>query len=142
MDAARRTAIRDYVHVVDLATAHVEALKVLLDEHPGATLNLGTGSGYSVREILAAIKMETGHEVPHLVKPRRQGDPTFLVADPSAARKVLKFVPVYSDLSTIIRTAWAWHQKAHPRRRAGAPMYSGSRTTFQRTGTAPLTRAK
>jgi UDP-glucose 4-epimerase len=139
MDAARRTAIRDYVHVVDLATAHVEALKVLLDEHPGATLNLGTGSGYSVREILAAIKMETGHEVPHLAAARRSN---FRVADPSAAREVLKFVPVYSDLSTIIQTAWAWHQKAHPRRRAGAPMYSGSRTTFQRTGTAPLTRAK
>jgi len=96
-DTPDGTAIRDYVHVTDLAAAHLEALKLLLlNGHSGGTFNLGTGLGYSVREILAAIKKQTGREVSHLVKPRRQGDPTYLVADPSAARRVLKFVPAYS----------------------------------------------
>ncbi|MGY8667457.1 UDP-glucose 4-epimerase GalE [Bradyrhizobium sp. UFLA05-109] len=110
------TAIRDYIHVTDLAAAHVAALKLLLEGHAGGSFNLGTGAGFSVRQILIAIKQETGREVPHVVKPRRQGDPTYLVADPSAARNVLGFEPRHSDLPTIIRTAWAWHQKAHPLR--------------------------
>lgn len=113
-DTPDGTAIRDYIHVTDLAAAHVAALKLLEDGHAGGSFNLGTGSGFSVREILDAIRLETGREVPHTVKPRRAGDPTYLVADPSAARKVLNFVPRHSDLPTVIRTAWAWHQKAHP----------------------------
>lgn len=113
-DTPDGTAIRDYIHVTDLAAAHVAALKLLEQGHAGGSFNLGTGSGFSVREILDAIKKETGREVPHTVKPRRAGDPTFLVADPSAARKVLNFVPRHSDLPTVVRTAWAWHQKAHP----------------------------
>jgi len=108
------TAIRDYIHVTDLAAAHVAALKLLLEGHSGGSFNLGTGSGFSVHEILTAIRRETGREVPCVVKPRRPGDPAYLVADPSAARETLKFSPRYSDLSTIIRTAWAWHKKAHP----------------------------
>ena len=108
------TAIRDYIHVTDLAAAHVAALRLLLDGHAGGAFNLGTGNGFSVREILSRIAAETGRKVPHTVKPRRAGDPTYLVADPSAARDVLKFKPQHSDLATIIRTAWAWHQKAHP----------------------------
>ena len=96
------------------AAAHVLALQLLLKGHSGGAFNLGTGNGFSVREILAAIAAETGREVPHVVKPRRAGDPTYLVADASAARDVLKFVPKHSDLPTIIRTAWAWHRKAHP----------------------------
>jgi UDP-glucose 4-epimerase len=110
------TAIRDYIHVTDLAAAHVLALKSLLQGHPGGAYNLGTGQGFSVREILAAIARETGREVPHVVKPRRAGDPTYLVADPSAARETLKFEPAYSNLPTIIRTAWAWHRNAHPKK--------------------------
>ncbi len=90
------------------------ALKLLLQGHRGGAFNLGTGKGFSVREILCAIKAETGREVPHVVKPRRAGDPTYLVADASAARATLNFEPAHSDLATIIRTAWAWHQKAHP----------------------------
>jgi UDP-glucose 4-epimerase len=82
--------------------------------HCGGVCNLGTGAGFSVREILAAIAAETGRTVPHVVKPRRAGDPACLVADGSAARTMLKFRPVHSDLATIVRTAWAWHQKAHP----------------------------
>jgi UDP-glucose-4-epimerase GalE len=113
-DTPDGTAIRDYIHVTDLAAAHVEALKLLMQGHGGGAFNLGTGAGFSVRQILAAIAAETGREVPHVVKPRRPGDPTYLVADPSAAREVLKFHTRNSDLATIIRTAWAWHQKAHP----------------------------
>jgi UDP-glucose 4-epimerase len=120
-DTPDGTAIRDYIHVTDLAAAHVQALKLLLDGHSGGAFNLGTGTGFSVREILAAIAAETGREVPHVVKPRRSGDPTYLVADPSAARTTLNFHPAHSDLATIIRTAWAWHNKAHPLK-TGAPV--------------------
>jgi UDP-glucose-4-epimerase GalE len=117
-DTPDGTAIRDYVHVTDLAAAHVAALKLLMQGHRGGAFNLGTGKGFSVRDILKAIAAETGREVPHVVKPRRAGDPTYLVADPSAARDLLKFSPEHSDLATIIRTAWAWHQKAHPKKAA------------------------
>src|SRR6195952_2101762 len=108
------TAIRDYIHVTDLADAHVLALKLLMQGHCGGVFNLGTGQGFSVREILAAIAAETGRAVPHAIKPRRPGDPAYLVADASAARETLQFRPRHSDLATIVRTAWAWHQKAHP----------------------------
>ena len=113
-DTPDGTAIRDYIHVTDLAAAHVLALQLLLQGHRGGAFNLGTGTGFSVREILSAIEAETGRAVPHLVKPRRAGDPTYLVADPTAAREILKFRTAHSDLATIIRTAWAWHRKAHP----------------------------
>jgi UDP-glucose-4-epimerase GalE len=117
-DTPDGTAIRDYIHVTDLAAAHVAALKLLMQGHQGGALNLGTGNGFSVREILEAIALETGRSVPHLIKPRRPGDPAYLVADASAAREMLQFSPRHSDLATIIRTAWAWHQKAHPRKSA------------------------
>ena len=113
-DTPDGTAIRDYIHVTDLAAAHVEALKLLMQGHAGGAFNLGTGTGFSVREILSAIATETGRKVPHVVKPRRVGDPTYLVANPAAARETLKFRAQHSDLATIIRTAWSWHQKAHP----------------------------
>ena len=113
-DTPDGTAIRDYIHVTDLANAHVLALKLLEQGHPGGAFNLGTGAGFSVREVLSAIATETGRAVPHVVKPRRSGDPAYLVADPTAAREVLKFRPMHSDLATIIRTAWAWHRTAHP----------------------------
>ncbi len=115
-DTPDGTAIRDYIHVTDLAAAHVSALRLLIEGHKGGVFNLGTGKGFSVREILAAIADETGREVPHVIKPRRPGDPAYLVADPSAARAVLKFEPRHSDLATVIRTAWAWHETAHPRK--------------------------
>lgn len=113
-DTSDGTAIRDYIHVTDLAAAHLLALQLLLQGHRGGAFNLGTGTGFSVREILSAIAAETGRAVPHLVKPRRAGDPTYLVANPTAARDTLKFRTAHSDLATIIRTAWAWHRKAHP----------------------------
>ena len=113
-DTPDGTAIRDYIHVVDLAAAHLLALKRLMDGHVGGSFNLGTGSGFSVREILRAIAAETGRDVPCVERGRRPGDPAILVADPAAARKVLNFQPACSDLATIVKTAWNWHQQAHP----------------------------
>ena len=118
-DTPDGTAIRDYIHVTDLAAAHVKALTLLLAGQAGGSFNLGTGQGFSVKEILAAIATVTGREVPHRIEPRRVGDPTYLVADPSAARDVLDFRPSHSDLTTIVSSAWPWHQHAHPRKSAG-----------------------
>jgi UDP-glucose-4-epimerase GalE len=117
-DTPDGTAVRDYIHVTDLAAAHVAALRLLMQGHPGGVFNLGTGTGFSVRQLLEAIAGETGRKVPYVIKPRRAGDPAYLVADASAARQVLQFMPAHSDLATIIRTAWTWHQKAHPFRGA------------------------
>jgi UDP-arabinose 4-epimerase len=113
-DTPDGTAIRDYIHVVDLAAAHVTAINSLIQGSTGGVYNLGTGAGYSVRQVLAAIKTETGRHVPQVLKARRAGDPAILVADPSAAKRSLGFVPTSSDLQTIVRSAWNWHQKAHP----------------------------
>jgi UDP-glucose-4-epimerase GalE len=115
-DTPDGTAIRDYIHVVDLAAAHVLALDALLKGAAGGSYNLGTGSGYSVREILTVIERETGLKMPLITKPRRAGDPPILVADPSAARNDLGFVPRCSDVATIVKSAWAWHQSTHPRK--------------------------
>jgi UDP-arabinose 4-epimerase len=109
------TALRDYIHVNDLAAAHIAALKLLLAGHEGAALNLGTGNGYSVRQILDAVLAETGRGVPYAMNARRAGDPATLVADPSASKSVLNFEPRHSSLAEVVRSAWAWHQKAHPR---------------------------
>jgi UDP-glucose-4-epimerase GalE len=124
-DTPDGTAIRDYIHVTDLAAAHILALKLLMQGHCGGAYNLGTGKGFSVGEILSSIATEAGREVPHVIKPRRAGDPAYLVADASAARETLQFRPVHSDLATIVRTAWAWHQKAHPLK-AGDALRAGA----------------
>jgi len=110
------TAVRDYVHVTDLATAHLRALEALNGGWPGGAYNLGTGQGYSVKAILAAIERQTGRSLNVPLKRRRVGDPAVLVADPAAARSALGFTPEHSDLATIIRTSWAWHQTAHRKR--------------------------
>lgn len=112
------TAIRDYVHVSDLADAHVAALRTLLEGAPGGVFNLGTGHGCSVKEVLEAIESEAGEGVPYLTGPRRPGDPAVLVASAARARTAFGFDPVQSDLASIVRTAWAWHRRAHPRRNA------------------------
>jgi UDP-arabinose 4-epimerase len=115
-DTPDGTAIRDYVHVADLAEAHVRAVVLLLDGHRGGAFNLGTGRGHSVKEVLNAIGVETRRSLPAARGPRRPGDPATLVADASLARAELGFNPSRSDLFNIVRTAWAWHQRAHPKR--------------------------
>jgi UDP-glucose-4-epimerase GalE len=103
------TAIRDYIHVVDLADAHVRALEYLAGGGESTELNLGTGEGHSVREVVACVGKLCDGRVPAKDAPRRAGDPAVLVADPSKARQVLGWQPQHSDLDTIIQSAWKWH---------------------------------
>jgi UDP-glucose-4-epimerase GalE len=105
------TAIRDYVHVTDLARAHVSAQRLLTGGHAGGVFNLGTGNGHSVRQVVECIEAVTGRLVPREQRPRRPGDPGVLVANAARARAVLDFAPVVSDLESIVRTAWRWQQR-------------------------------
>ena len=107
------TCIRDYIHVDDLASAHLAALDRLQDG-VGLKLNLGTGRGTSVREVIEACRRVTGHPIPSEDGPRRPGDPPELVADSSLAQKTLGWKPEYMEIGPIVETAWKWHQ-AHPR---------------------------
>ncbi len=105
------TCIRDYIHVADLADAHVRALEQL-DRRDGAdAFNLGTGRGVSVRQVLDAVERVAGKPVPHSIGPRRAGDPAELVSDPAKAMRDLGWTPAMSDLETIVATAWAWHRR-------------------------------
>ncbi len=105
------TAIRDYIHVEDLAHAHVKSLQHLSRGGASLELNLGTGAGHSVREVIAAAERVTGRRIPQREAPRRLGDPPALVAEASQAREVLSWVPTLSSLDRIIATAWAWHSR-------------------------------
>ena len=105
------SAVRDYVHVTDLARAHVLACDFALKEGRSEKINLGTGTGISVLEIVEAVGRITGKDVPHSISDRRAGDPPELVADASKAREVLKFEAQHSDLDNIISTAVRWHEK-------------------------------
>lgn len=106
------TAIRDYIHVSDLADAHVRALDLLLEGGASRKINLGTGRGYSVRQVLDAAAEVAGRTVPHEIAPRRPGDPAELVADPRVARALFgDDLMQRSDLACIIQTAWAWHAR-------------------------------
>jgi UDP-arabinose 4-epimerase len=109
------TAIRDYIHVSDLAEAHVKAVARLLGGGGGGAFNLGTGCGHSVKEVLDAIATETGETLSVSQASRREGDPPVLVADAALSRAELGFAPRLSDLKTIIATAFAWHRRAHPK---------------------------
>ena len=108
------TAIRDYIHVTDLAEAHLLALRALLQGGPSGIFNVGTGRGYSVKEVVDEIERTTGVSIPIAYAERRPGDPPALVAEPTRAAAALGFRPQNSDIGTIIRTAWEWHQTAHP----------------------------
>jgi UDP-arabinose 4-epimerase len=99
------TCVRDYIHVSDLARAHALALRRLLHGSDPMRLNLGAGRGSSIMEVIRAIERVAGRKVPHVVKPRRPGDPPSLFADISLARRMLGFVPELSDLDSIVRTA-------------------------------------
>jgi len=114
------TAIRDFIHVTDLARAHVIALNYLLDGGASEAFNLGTGQGHSVRQVLAAVEAVTGREVRQRASPRRAGDPPILVADPGKARESLGWAPEIPDLTDIVRTAVAWHRKWRSRTFASA----------------------
>jgi UDP-glucose 4-epimerase len=107
------SCIRDYIHVDDLADAHLKALSLI---EPGSNLqlNLGTGRGQSVKEVIEACRKVTGHPIPVKIEPRRAGDPAELVADSSLAQKVLGWTPRYMDIQSTIETAWRWH-RSHPR---------------------------
>lgn len=104
------TGIRDYIHVDDLADAHIRAMTAL-EQHRVIQLNLGTGRGFSVREIIQAAERVTGRAAPVEYGPRRPGDAIALYADPSAARKLLDWKARYTDPEEIIRTAWHWFDK-------------------------------
>ena len=106
------TAVRDYVHVTDLASAHVLALRALLAGRPSDVINLGTESGHSVREVIKAAEKVTGRPVPYDVGPRRQGDVAVLLASKEKAEKSLGWKPRLASLETIIETAWNWHRRA------------------------------
>jgi len=105
------TAVRDYIHVMDLGDAHLRALDRLGAGTASQAVNLGTGRGHSVREVLDTVARVGGRPVPAIESPRRPGDPAVLVADPARAREVLGWTCRYADLETIVRHAWAWHDK-------------------------------
>jgi UDP-arabinose 4-epimerase len=114
------TAIRDYVHVADLAVAHVRALEHLLAGGGSLVCNLGTGEGHSVRQVIEAAERITGRPVPRVEAPRRPGDPPRLVADPGLARERFRLLPSnLAGLERILETAWAWHAQHRARRLAG-----------------------
>ena len=104
------TCIRDYIHVADLASAHVAALRHLLGGGASVAANLGVGRGFSVREVIAAVEAATGLTVPVRYGPRREGDPPELVADPGLAMRSFGFAPRFTDLTEIVATAWNWHR--------------------------------
>ncbi|MBL8858541.1 MAG: UDP-glucose 4-epimerase GalE [Planctomycetes bacterium] len=112
------TCIRDYVHVVDLADAHLRALGLLQAGERDLRVNLGTGTGYSVKEVIDCARRVTGHAIPARVAPRRPGDPPCLVSGGTHARDLLGWVPARAELETIVRDAWAF-QRRHPQGYAG-----------------------
>ncbi|MGB7416565.1 MAG: UDP-glucose 4-epimerase GalE [Thermosynechococcaceae cyanobacterium] len=107
------TCVRDYIHVTDLADAHVLGLQNLLEYGDSATFNLGNGNGFSVREIIEAAKQITGQPINVVETDRRPGDPPTLVGSSEAAQQILGWNPKYADVESILTHAWQWHQKRH-----------------------------
>jgi len=108
------TCVRDFIHVTDLAQAHALALRYLLGGGASVNLNLGNGTGYSVREVIATAEAVTGRKVAISLRPRRPGDPPELVGSAARARALLGWTPEYASIEAIIRTAWAWHCRREP----------------------------
>ncbi len=111
------TAVRDYIHVTDLADAHVAAMQYLDAGGNSVAVNLGTGKGHSVRRVISAVELVSGKRVPFRDLPRREGHPAELVADPRPAARILNWRPRYSDLTAIVKTACDWYSSkltAHP----------------------------
>ncbi len=107
------TCIRDYIHVTDLAEAHVLGLQYLLEGNKSEIFNLGNGNGFSVKEVIDAAKKITGKPINVVMGDRRAGDPPALVGSSEKARKILNWQPKYADLNLILQHAWQWHQKRH-----------------------------
>ncbi|RUT03279.1 UDP-glucose 4-epimerase GalE [Dulcicalothrix desertica PCC 7102] len=107
------TCMRDYIHVADLAQAHVLGLEYLLKGGDSEVFNLGNGNGFSVRDVIETAKQVTGKDIKIVERERRPGDPPILVGSSEKARKVLDWRPNYADLKQIISHAWQWHQKRH-----------------------------
>jgi UDP-arabinose 4-epimerase len=110
-DTPDGTAIRDYVHVTDLSQAHVDALRRLRDGCDSIRVNLGTGRGHSVREVIRMVEAVGGRRVPAIDAARRAGDPPQLVAASGRATELLGWTPRHSDLRNIVATAWSWHAR-------------------------------
>lgn len=113
-DTPDGTCIRDYIHVTDLAEAHILALQKLETRGSSGIYNLGNGNGYSVREVIDTIRKVTKRKITTIESPRRPGDPARLVASSEKIKKELGWVPKYPELETIVETAWQWHRK-HPK---------------------------
>lgn len=112
-DTKDGTCVRDYIHVTDLAQAHILAMNYLIDGKESNVFNLGNGVGFTVKEVIEAARKVTGHPIPAVVAPRRGGDPAKLIASSAKAKEVLGWKPEHADLEEIIETAWKWH-KNHP----------------------------
>ncbi|MFH1985673.1 MAG: UDP-glucose 4-epimerase GalE [Pseudomonadota bacterium] len=112
-DTPDGTCIRDYIHISDLAQAHLLALKALQGDAQSASYNLGNGNGFSIRQLIAVAEKVTGRKVPYEIANRRSGDPAVLVGDAMKIREKLGWAPRFPDLEGIIETAWRWHQKYH-----------------------------
>lgn len=110
-DTEDGTCIRDYIHVSDLATAHILAVDKLINGAESNVYNLGNGKGFSVNQVIDTVRRVTGHPIPMKVEARRLGDPAVLVASSKRATTELGWVPVYTELTSIVETAWKWHLK-------------------------------
>jgi UDP-glucose-4-epimerase GalE len=129
-DTADGTAVRDYVHVCDIATAHIKALDRLFAGEASASVNLGTGRGHSVRDVISAVEAVSRTIAPVVERQPRAGDPAALIADPRLGQSLLKWKPLKSDLHKIVQTAWNWHHARLPEPTCAAD--TGSRETFRR----------
>ena len=112
-DTKDGTCVRDYIHVTDLAQAHILAVKYLMDGGKSDVFNLGNGVGFTVKEVIETARKVTGHPIPAVISPRRGGDPAKLIASSEKAKSILGWKPEHADLEEIIATAWKWH-KNHP----------------------------
>ncbi|HBA97007.1 MAG TPA: UDP-glucose 4-epimerase GalE [Lachnospiraceae bacterium] len=112
-DTKDGTCVRDYIHVTDLAQAHILAVKYLAEGKESNVFNLGNGVGFTVKEVIETARKVTGHPIPAVVAPRRGGDPARLIASSEKAKSVLGWNPEHADLEEIIASAWNWH-KNHP----------------------------
>lgn len=112
-DTKDGTCVRDYIHVTDLAQAHILAVKYLMGGHESNVFNLGNGVGFTVKEVIETARKVTGHPIPAEIAPRRGGDPAKLIASSEKAKTVLGWKPEHADLEEIIASAWKWHE-SHP----------------------------